>query len=61
MNKSNDVEVELGEIDGKKNATINDRGASRSWSGEGSTHAEAATEATRKFLKDRRSGEYIGG
>jgi len=40
--------------------TITDRKASRAWSGEGASVAEAATQATRKFLDDRRAREYIG-
>lgn len=39
-------------------AVIQDRTAQRAWSGEGRTGSEAATEATRKFIGDRRVREY---
>ena len=40
--------------------SINDRVAGRAWSGEGKDVGEAATEAVRKALGDRRIGEYTG-
>lgn len=40
--------------------TITDRKAQRAWSGSGKTVGEAATEATKKFLGDRRAREYVG-
>lgn len=60
MNKDSiDVSIGVCEETGKKTAVVTDRGAGRAWSGEGSTESEAATEATRKFLGDRRSSEYV--
>lgn len=58
---SKNINVELGKNadTGKSTAVITDRAANRAWSGEGGDHAEAATEATRKFLDDRRSREYV--
>lgn len=44
---------------GQYDATVRD-GNSRAWSGSGSTPGAAATEATRKFLGDRRAREYVG-
>lgn len=43
-------------IKGLKTAVIQDHKANRAWSGEGATHDQAATEATRKF----RAREYVG-
>ena len=37
---------------------ITDRDAQRAWSGQGSTASEAATEAVRRLLGDRRVREY---
>lgn len=54
------VEVELGESGDRKTAVLTDKPSGRAWSGEGDTHAEAATAATRKFLGDRRAREYVG-
>lgn len=57
------VEVTVGEHPeggGKRVAVITDRASQRAWSGEGSTDSAAATEATRKFLGDRRAREYVG-
>lgn len=61
---ANNVEVEIGDStsgNGAKTAVITDKAANRAWSGEGKTAGEAATEATRKFLGDRRAREYVGG
>lgn len=57
------IEVEVfPPIDGgKAQAILKDTEAKRAWSGEGDTMSEAATAATRKFLGDRRSREYVGG
>lgn len=44
---------------GKHQAIISDKLAKRAWSGEGNTGSEAATEATRKFIGDRRVREYM--
>lgn len=38
---------------------ITDQKAQRAWSGTGRNVAEAATEATRKMLGDRRVREYV--
>lgn len=58
---ANDISVELGtNAEGKSTAVVTDRNANRAWSGEGATHSEAATDATRKFIGDRRSREYVG-
>jgi hypothetical protein len=59
---ANDISVELGTNveTGKSTAIVTDRNANRAWSGEGATHSEAATDATRKFIGDRRSREYLG-
>lgn len=43
----------------KYQAEIKDAAAKRAWSGEGATGSEAATEATRKFIGDRRVREYM--
>ena len=57
--KPGDVRVVTGTTpDGKKTATIEDGASRRAWSGEGATVDEAATEATRKFIGDRRAREY---
>ena len=54
------IDVEIGtNAEGRKTAVIKDDGAKRAWSGEGSTESEAATEAARKFISDRRSREYV--
>lgn len=44
---------------GKHQAIITDKMGQRAWSGEGNTGSEAATEATRKFIGDRRIREYV--
>lgn len=62
MSDATNVKVELGESPAdpaRKTAVIRDDAANRAWSGEGPTHAEAATEATRKFVSDRRVKEYL--
>ena len=41
-------------------AVITDRKSQRAWSGEGETCGKAVTEATKKFLGDRRAKEYVG-
>lgn len=41
-------------------AVITDTSSQRAWTGDGNTAGEACTEATRKFLGDRRSREYVG-
>ena len=60
--KADDIEVELtSSSDGvstKHQAIITDKAAQRAWSGEGDTAGKAATEATRKFIGDRRVREY---
>lgn len=60
--KAADVSVELGTSpDGTKTAVVKDPASNRAWSGEGATpHDAAATNATRKFLSDRRAKEYVG-
>jgi hypothetical protein len=41
--------------------SINDHVGGRSWSGESSvSQDQASTEATRKFIGDRRAREYVG-
>lgn len=63
MANADDVKVELGESPNNpsvKTAVIRDDGQNRAWSGEGTTHDEAATQATRKFIGDRRAREYAG-
>lgn len=60
MSNPQNVDVVLGtNPDGVKTAVIQDQAARRSWSGEGATHDEAATQATRKFMCDRRVREYL--
>jgi hypothetical protein len=59
MSEPTDVTVKHGEIDGVKNTVISDRVSNREWSGTGTTHDESSTEATRKFIGDRRVREYI--
>lgn len=54
-----EVEVFPPQDGGKAQAILKDTGAKRAWSGEGETMSEAATEATRKFLGDPRSREYV--
>jgi hypothetical protein len=56
------IEVEIMPIPGtgRQSAGISDRVSGRVWSGEGATMGEAATEAMRKFLGDRRAREYVG-
>ncbi len=44
---------------GKQQAVVTDRSSGRAWSGEGDTTSEAATEAVRKFIGDRRAREYM--
>lgn len=61
MSKEN-VEVTIADHpdgNGDKTAVITDKVANRAWSGEGKTESEAATAATRKFLGDRRTREYV--
>ncbi len=58
-----EVEVEVFPVPadgGKAQAVVKDTQAQRAWSGEGDTMSQAATEAMRKFLGDRRAGEYVG-
>lgn len=59
--KSEDLQVNVGQsVDGGlHHATIVDVPGGRAWSGEGSTSGEAATEAVRKFVSDRRAREYL--
>lgn len=52
--------IEHPEGGGKRAAVISDTRAGRAWSGEGNTDSEAVTQATRKFLGDRRAREYVG-
>lgn len=42
-----------------RQVVINDHRAGRAWSGEGKTTSEAATEAVRRLLGDRRAREYM--
>lgn len=64
MSASDNIEVEINlpyssENPGSKHqAVIKDQAAGRAWSGEGDTAGKAATEATRKFINDRRVREY---
>jgi hypothetical protein len=44
----------------KRAAVVTDRQGGRAWSGEGATDDAAATNAVRKFLKDRNAREYVG-
>lgn len=61
MSEADKIDVKVGEAEsGKRQAVVTDRGAGRAWSGEGNTDSEAATEAVRKFVGDRRSREYLG-
>lgn len=60
MSQSDNVDVVLGtNPDGSKTAVIQDVKGQRAWSGEGKTHDEAATQATRRFIDDRRVKEYL--
>jgi len=62
MSAKEDIEVTIvppGADSAKHQAVITDRAAKRAWSGEGDSSNEAATEATRKFLGDRRTREYM--
>lgn len=65
MQKSEDIEVEInlpysaGNPGSKHQAVIKDNAANRAWSGEGDNSNEATTEATRKFISDRRVREYM--
>lgn len=43
----------------KHQTVIKDTIENRAWSGEGTTQSQASTEATRKFLSDRRVREYM--
>lgn len=56
-----EVEVQVGVAgDGsEKGVAIMDRKSGRAWTGTGATESEAATEAMRKFLGDRRVREYM--
>jgi hypothetical protein len=55
-----EVEIIPPATDGAKHqAVVRDRGRNRAWSGEGDTSSEAATEATRNFIVDRRAPEYM--
>lgn len=55
-----EVEIVPPATDGANHqAIIKDKTANRAWSGEGKTGSEAATEATRKFIGDRRVREYM--
>lgn len=44
---------------GGTDVVITDRRAGRAWSGEGKTASEAATQAVRRLLGDRRAREYV--
>lgn len=44
---------------GGADAVIKDDKAARAWSGRGKTASEAATQAVRKLLGDRRIREYM--
>lgn len=44
----------------KRAAVVTDKEGGRAWSGEGATDDAAATNAVRKFLRDRRAREYVG-
>lgn len=60
---SDDVDIVVGKNPAdpnKSQAVVQDRARSRAWTGEGASESEAATEAFRKFLGDRRSTEYVG-
>lgn len=46
---------------GEHHTVIRDQKANRAWSGIGTTSSESMTEATRKFLSDRRTREYHDG
>ena len=48
----------VGDTVSGKTAIVVDLKGNRCWTGEGATDSEAATEATRKFLGDRRAREY---
>lgn len=55
-----DISVEHGKTDhGEFTTAITDRKSQRAWTGIGQTQDAASTEATRKFLGDRRSREYV--
>jgi hypothetical protein len=58
------IEVETASVttDNKTthSAAIVDRKANRAWAGTGDSAGKAMTEATRKFLGDRRAREYVG-
>lgn len=61
MNSEN-IDVEISDrADGMpgKQAVVIDRKGGRAWTGEGATDSAAATEATRKFIGDRRAREYL--
>jgi len=54
-----DIAVDVTYDGGKTNVAVTDRASGRAWTGSGATTGEAATEATRKFLGDRRAAEYL--
>lgn len=68
MDNKGNVEVVIGDHpedrwnpDGQKRraAVVIDKRAGRAWTGEGWTDGEAATDAVRRFLGDRRAREYV--
>ena len=54
------IQVEHGTTEhGEHTTVIADHQGKRAWSGVGKTQNEASTEATRKFLGDQKSREYM--
>lgn len=62
---SDDIDMTVGPHtagDGRAEAVIRDKSRTdRCWTGEGNNESEAASEAIKKFLSDRRAPEYVGG
>lgn len=61
MPSPTDLTMEIGESPANpsvKTAVVKDLKAGRAWSGEGTTHGEACTQAVQKAFGDRRAREY---
>lgn len=64
MAEGKNIEIEIadrqvGDTISGKTAVVIDRKGGRAWSGEGPTESEAATDAVRNFVGDRRTREYL--
>lgn len=58
--EAENIEVEAAAPVGEAHqVVITDRKSGRAWSGEGKSHNEAATQAVRRLLGDRRTHEYL--